>query len=259
MSRRRIVTGVDERGRPIATWEDVPALAPAYGHMEPAYSTDIERRRVPPAGNGATPADRPALGSPAHLQQSRLNGARRHQEVMAKRAGIVLPAVEEDPVMSMPVVDEPIVEPSPFDRLAQVAAEAAAAHQAKRVADAAWSIAVDALAAAWADVGMAGTPMVPPATPSTAWEPNVTSEVPDEVVATVAATLAPVVPKPKRQPGRHPGKPQEAQEKAARSARVIEAMGRLGGDQRAVAAELGMKVNAVAMVVKHARLRGELA
>ena len=56
----------------------------------------------------------------------------------------------------------------------------------------------------------------------------------------------------KRQPGHHPATSKEAQEKAERRRKVMEAMERLGGDQRAVAAELGMKANAVAMVVKFA-------
>lgn len=59
----------------------------------------------------------------------------------------------------------------------------------------------------------------------------------------------------KRQPGRHPSKSQEAQEKEDRARRVMDAMARHGGDQRAAAAELGMKPNAVAMVVKFADRR----
>jgi hypothetical protein len=47
----------------------------------------------------------------------------------------------------------------------------------------------------------------------------------------------------------------QASARDRRAAAVMSAMGRLGDDMDAVAAELGMKKNAVAQIVKHARLR----
>ncbi len=63
----------------------------------------------------------------------------------------------------------------------------------------------------------------------------------------------------KRQPGHHPAKPAEEREKAERLARVMAALERNGGDRKAAALELGMKVNALAMVVKFADRRAPVA
>jgi hypothetical protein len=57
---------------------------------------------------------------------------------------------------------------------------------------------------------------------------------------------------PPRQPGHHGSKAGEQQEKAERAASAIAAVARHGGDRRAAAAELGMRPNALAMVLKFA-------
>jgi hypothetical protein len=55
-----------------------------------------------------------------------------------------------------------------------------------------------------------------------------------------------------RQPGRHDGYQGEAAGKADRAAKVVAAVARNGGDKRAAADELGMKLNALSMVLKYA-------
>jgi hypothetical protein len=139
---------------------------------------------------------------------------------------------------------------SPLERLSEAARRAHEAHEEKLVAEEAWRVAQEALTIAWRDL--------PPEVldwsrilPSGATPASTSLHL-------VARTPAPIAPaKPKRQPGRHPSKASEAKEKAERAEKVMAAMERLGGDQRAVAAELGMRPNAVAMVVKHARARAE--
>lgn len=102
MSRTRVVTGADDRGRPIATWADPEAPRPGYGHMEPAMVSTIERRRATPAeleaarareaapshltvagGGLAKRATGPHIATAEHMQQSRMRGAARHVEVVA--------------------------------------------------------------------------------------------------------------------------------------------------------------------------------
>jgi hypothetical protein len=56
----------------------------------------------------------------------------------------------------------------------------------------------------------------------------------------------------KRQ-ARHPGKPGEVEEKAKRAADCLAALERHGGDRKAAAAELGIRGNAFAMIVKYAQ------
>lgn len=52
--------------------------------------------------------------------------------------------------------------------------------------------------------------------------------------------------------GRHDGYTGEAAAKADRAAAVVAALARHGGDKRAAASELGMKLNAFSMVLKFA-------
>ncbi len=58
--------------------------------------------------------------------------------------------------------------------------------------------------------------------------------------------------KPRPTGRRHPSHPGQAAEKAERARRVVEAVKRHGGDRRSAAAELGMRPNALVMVLKHA-------
>lgn len=59
MSRRRVIEGADDRGRPRARWEDAPELVePRFGHMEPAYDATVERRQA----TADELAERPRVG-----------------------------------------------------------------------------------------------------------------------------------------------------------------------------------------------------
>lgn len=199
---------------------------------------------------------RPPMGSPEHLAQSRRNGAARASAVYAARRATTAP--QEVP-MSLPALPD-TVELDPLEHLAQVAAEAARARQAKVAADEAWDIARETLATAYARLSPFVTltaHISEPVEPVAPMAQEAAASVALDEHPEAAHTVKPAPAPPKRQPGRHPGKAQGAQEKAERARRVMEAMARLGDDQRAVAAELGMRVNAVAMVVKYARARGE--
>lgn len=189
----------------------------------------IERRRVAPS---SAPVPRTAIASADHMQNSRVNGARRHVEVVARQQGGH--ARKE----VAPVADV-VIDQSPLERLADAARRAHEALEEKQVADEAWDVAQAALQAAMDAVS----------TPA-AHEP-----LHPDIPLIKAPDPAPAASK--RQPGRHTSKPGEAQERAARAAKVMDAMVRHDGDQAAVARELGMKPNAVAMVVKHARRRAE--
>lgn len=106
MSRPRVVTGADDRGRPIARWADPDPVPPGFGHMEPAFVATVERRRATPeelaaarareakpthltrgvAADGhlpTRPPTPPSQADAARMAISRQNGARRHVEVTA--------------------------------------------------------------------------------------------------------------------------------------------------------------------------------
>lgn len=112
MSRQRVVTGSDERGRPKAEWADPePDTSRGYGFMEPALTGTVERRkatpeelaaarareaepshlttnnsRTLPPGALATPARLASMQADAErMQASRQRGAERHVEVVAAR------------------------------------------------------------------------------------------------------------------------------------------------------------------------------
>lgn len=72
-----------------------------------------------------------------------------------------------------------------------------------------------------------------------------------EAVATSTSGRTIAIREPAAAP-RHQSKAQEARDKAQRAAAVMAALERHAGDRRAAAAELGMKLNALSMVAKHA-------
>jgi len=150
-----------------------------------------------------------------------------------------------------PTEEEPVSDaaPNPLMTLSEAAESAADAHRTKLLADEAWEEARGALTAAWADVG----PIVAPADPVEALGElvDVTERATDAGV--VAKAEAPVATFGFRK--RSPSKAQKAREKIERAERVMAAMARHGDDVSAVAAELGMRANAVVMVAKHARAR----
>lgn len=179
MSRQRVVKGTDERGRPKATWADPePDTARGYGHMEPAFTATIERRKATPEELEAARAREaeashlvaPSLGRPspaearpdAQMQASRQRGAERHVEVMAARK----PAPAPEPPPEEEIVSEPRADHAEsipeldvvdgLDRIAEAANEARQAWSAKVNADAtaavateAWERAREALATAY--------------------------------------------------------------------------------------------------------------
>ncbi len=125
----------------------------------------IERRFVAAAVSEARQADRPALNSPEHVQQSRLNGARRHVEVLAERR-----ALEEEQAVTDPnIEDRPDAGPAqaatreirPLHELADAAERAAAAwdrleqHDRQRVVLVSeWTRSREALAEWWEESGL---------------------------------------------------------------------------------------------------------
>lgn len=276
MSRPRVITGVDDRGRPKAAWADPgPADTPAYGFMQPAYdATTIARRqatpeelaaarareaeprhlstdnsRTVPVGLRSTAA-RPAGPTDAErMQASRQRGAERHVEVVAARRAPAPtpepePSPQEEPAMSDP---KPL---DTFEELAEAAAKASEAWASRQAAEIAWTIAQEALEAVLGEVDAI---LHPPAV------------LPGILAATAAHE--PIVVAPREKPDVEPidrstsrtgegQRPGQAAARDRRAAAVLAAMERHNGDRKAVAAELGMKTNALAMVLKHAQRRG---
>lgn len=269
MSRERVVTGTDERGRPVTAWADPEpdTSVVGYGFMEPAHVATVERRKATPQELDAARAREdtpthlvaPSISKPspaiassdARMQASRMNGAARHVQVMAARK-----ATPKEKTVSEAATNGsaniPGVIPSDavpagvgFDRLAMAAEGARTAWDAKAAADTAWDVARDALAAAYASVEDLVEPL--PAQPDD-----------DHVhqILTIPIASPAAVAKPRRRSRSGEGqRAGQASERDRRAAAVMAAMERLGDDQAAVAAELGMKKNAVAQIVKHARLR----
>lgn len=305
MSRPRVITGTDERGRPKAEWADPePDVARGYGHMEPAIAGTVERRKATPEEMAAARAReaeprhltvaslgkpvglRSSLGDQARMQASRQRGAERHVEVVAGgRAAAVRrpsPAIEEEAAVSEPTKDYSetipgavVVGPAPSlepraDTLAVLADAVGAAAEAwadalrcEHLADEAtvrWAQARAALDAAYRALDN------PPAAPEP--EEDVDHEAATanliralrDADAGAKAARADAAPEPigggparsRSGEGQRHG---QASARDRRAAAVMSAMGRLDDDMGAVAAELGMKKNAVAQIVKFARQR----
>lgn len=241
MSRKRIVVGTDERGRPLTAWAEPEAAdEPRYGHMQPAFSAPIERRL-------ASPTQRAWNGGPIQAQLAATPPTREE------------PTMPETPPQA---AQEPSAGPAGADvqlDCLSVAAEAARrAWETVAVAQTAWQVASEDLARAYADVEWlldvthADVVALPPAAAPP--KGNTAAQSRANGTASMLAKRAPKASPTVNAPG---AKAREAKEKADRAERVMAAMERLGGDQRAVAADLGMRANAVAMVVKHARARAE--
>jgi hypothetical protein len=239
--------------------EAAPELAAAPALFEPANPPGpIERRYVTPQPlNGRHRPSSPAYDDAARIARSRANGARRHVEVTAARRA---QRIQEE----SPMPDSTVIEPSPLARLSDAARAAHDALEEKTVADQAWEVAREALEAAWdALEGILGPEPEPPdhlpaqAIPLS--NGSVMRAHSDGAPATIGAlreigeAIIANPPKAKpRQAGHHAASPSEAREKAERAERVMAAIERNGGDKRMAAAELGMKLNAVVMVAKHA-------
>lgn len=173
----RIVIGVDERGRPKAEWRPTPGSSPepAYGFMEPAHTSTIERRKATPQ---ELEAARAREGEPSHLvdvSSSRPLIVRRDTSTVteaAEPAPAVAPAPppEEDPAVAITQLEKPSIDLTPLDKLALAAAEASRLHAEKEAADAAWDIARGDLERAVAlcrdFVGFEGVVVIQPTAPA---------------------------------------------------------------------------------------------
>lgn len=259
MSQTRVVTGVDDRGRPKSEWRPTPGVdaEPRYGFMEPAHSAPIVRRQATPE---ELEAARAREDEPSHLvaptiakpptavvstisQESRLRGGAVTAELYRNPA----PIAEEERAVSEAPADIPRITPDDqLDRLREL-------EEATRAAGDAW------IAKQAAEVSAAAA--------REAWDAAhelltkkafaaVDGVVLDAVPVPLYAVGGPVEPKPaprtRTGEGQRPG---QASARDRRATLVMDAMSRHGDDQGAVATELGMKKNAVAMVVKFARRR----
>jgi DNA-binding CsgD family transcriptional regulator len=110
----------------------------------------VERRQITEAERDARQDGRPALNSPEHLQQSRLNGAARTSAIHAARRASQAP--EEEPMAVTQDIHVVIEARTPFVRLAEAAQGAGTARHAREMAHEAWRIAAAELEAAWASV-----------------------------------------------------------------------------------------------------------
>jgi DNA-binding CsgD family transcriptional regulator len=185
MSRERVITGTDERGRPQSRWADPePAASEPYGFMEPAHTATIERRKATPQeleAARAREADpthltvasiaKPSVAvtrDDAHMQASRMNGAARHVEVVRRAGARKVAPTPEEKIVSEPAQDVTTETPEPpavdvgLDRLATAAESARVAWDAKAAADTAWDIAREALAVAYGSVADLVEPMPTP-------------------------------------------------------------------------------------------------
>jgi hypothetical protein len=266
MSRQRVVVGTDDRGRPKTAWaEPEPADERRYGHMEPAYdSTTIERRQAtpeelaarqaasePPMPFRTAPVVPKRATTPADVQQSRLNGARRHVEVLAERRAAV--PYEEVPPM-----------PAPLPAVARAEATLDDVIAARRAADAAF-LAKQAAVEAWVTARTALEEVAAKA--ATDFErameelQRILDQPPgdagDRIVAfaaaiPTAATKPSSKPKAAKKPG---GDAQRHQDADARALEVIAVLERHGGDTKAAGDELGVRGNVVGRIVSSYRAR----
>lgn len=194
MSRRRVITGADERGRPITTWEGGGDSAePAYGHMVPAYdSTTIERRQATPEERARWSAEaaKPVVRSPITDMPTAPNAVtrirmpetgrytpdelhERRQRGQAAMRAVVASKPPEETAMTVPAAPEPDLDglpPSDFTKIAAAAIEAAqrqhevaAAKEAVSIAEERLAAATSALEGAWASAGLPGPLVAVPA------------------------------------------------------------------------------------------------
>jgi hypothetical protein len=234
------------KGWDTGSLDDVPVVA--VGAVERRRATPEELARL----NQAT-AERPVAPGPsmhllrpaaAVMEESRRRGAERHQEVMAARRAVASPAptaLEEAP-MTPAALSAPL--PCADCLHAPVCALKATLEdlgplEPVQVIDRG----LTAVATAYrieCDHHLVSLKAVER-------EP-IRAEYPGESWRTAMPDGA----REHRQPGRHPAYQGEAAAKAERAAQVIAALARHGGDKRAAAEELGMKLNAFSMVLKFA-------
>lgn len=301
MSRKREVVGQDERGRPIARWEPGDPPAPQFGHMEPAIDTTVQRQRLTPDELAARiaadpvaeakPDHRPDPGAAAHMQQSRMKGAKRHVEIVA--ASRAAPAKEEVPVSEEPTnrstnIPESIPEAEPVELPEHVGGDdpyltlIAAANEARQATTAARvarvvledaehraELAREVLAAAWQVVSLTEEleALTLAASPAAIRHERLLEGLPDDAIlpepfaeeARASAVLdehpegAHTVKPSRSRPG---GPDSRAREADQRGREVLAALERHGGDTRKAGLELGMRGNVVGRIASAARARG---
>lgn len=258
MSSTRVVVGTDERGRPLSEWRTTPGDdgEPRYGFMEPAHASPIERRQATPAELAAA---RAREEEPRHLVAPTLAKPVVFSPIQRATPAPVTTPEEEPHVSSEPPANIPEIIPghdgTALDRLVQAASLAAETHEREQAADTAWELSREALARAYAEVEGIVEPLPPqpdddhvhyaltiPITPTNGTSNTV---APQPILPTVRTRVG---------EGQRPGQKRAREQRAVE---VMSAMARNGDDMGAVATELGMKKNAVAQVVKHARLRAE--
>jgi hypothetical protein len=244
------------------TWKfrDDAGQALGLGVIERRVATSEELARLDgtpvvseAAGNRPGPAIHLLRPSAATVAESRRRGAERHQAVMAERRAVAVAPVpspvEEAPmtVTTAPPYEVPCGS-CLHDPVCGIKAMIPEAPGAPVFDEPAPGLRVVALGyRVECDHLLKSLHVVEP-------EP-IRAEHGGESWRTPPAVVAAAAP---RQPGHHGVKTGEAQEKAERAARVLAAIERHGGDRRLAAVELGMKLNAVAMIVKYAGNREAL-
>lgn len=191
------------------------------------------------ASGGAGPVERREITA-AEIDARRVVEAR-PSPIAPRPAPAPRPQPKEEPAVvdaAQDVTADPPPIANPFSELAVAAERAAEARDEYERAAQRWTEAQEALVACWRALPplTGGAAKVPPRT-------NGSTDIPR------------TIPQPSRSRVGEGQRPGQTSERDRRSALVMAAMARLGDDQAAVAAELGMKKNAVAMVVKFARLR----
>lgn len=278
MSRTRRITGSDARGRPVASWDGPPDPPSRYGFMEPAHVSTIERRTATPEELEAARA-REAQPDPLRHRPSPMDelptspGVKKRSDIEHARATARPP---EPPPVDEPEeeepVDSPVTLPPPASDLPSAPDTSGATTP---------SIDLEALASArgfapgWTAVGRLADAVLElieadteRTVAQTRWIDaraavdeayralDETPFAPVETRADHAETIPLPVAAPARSNHRQgPSAEQRNGERDRRGARAMEALERHGGDQRAAAAEMGMRANAFAMVVKSARAR----
>jgi hypothetical protein len=224
MSRPRVITGVDDRGRPITEWAPATVATQSYGHMEPAHVATVERRQATPEELDAA---REREAAPSPLVRSPGVIVSRHH-----RPELVVDATEPDSCAG------------PLDALAAAVGRAAdawtekcrAEHEADMAA-LAWQEARRALDEAYQalDAPQAATSAPVPA-PTPARRPPARQKA---------------EPK-RRRPGGGDTRDKAIAENAAR---VLEVLERHNGNTKAAGAELGLRGNVVGRIARAARDR----
>jgi hypothetical protein len=222
------------------------------GTDRPEGAGPVERRQITAAEMDARRDDRPALNSPEHLQQSRMNGGARTSAIHAAHRAAQAPE-EEAMAVTHQDINVVIEARSPLARLAEAAQEAERARAVREMADGHWRSAAADLEAAWASVNaILSTPQAEldaMGESIESWAQQVRVDVdPETVAAVLDGTGRPRQPKPGGDAKRAAGADERAR-------LVLAALERHGGDTRKAGLELGLRGNVVGRIASSARAR----